>query len=345
MIVYKKMTRKTHIKSSGKTKPKTAPAYDLPENPIEFYISEETPVYEKERPFVMYYDDPAHSVRLLKGDCIEILNQARENSVDMIFADPPYFLSNGGITCHAGRMVSVNKGKWDKSRGVKENHQFTLDWLKACQRVLKPDGTIWVSGTTHIIYTVGFAMQEIGYKILNDIVWYKHSLQSKLSHKYLINSTEIFIWAAKNQKSKHYFDYQLMKKFNNGKQMRNLWSFTDEEEAKQVSIVKGLKDFASIIDKKRIKKYIVQRPTDLIKRIILASTKEDDLILDPFCNGSAIGIVTSLLNRKYLGIMLSNKSLLSIYVQTEPYVSKDMKLQSQSKKKFGQSKTVTYPWN
>lgn len=335
------MPGKMRIKSNNKAKRKTSHTYNLPENPIEFYISEETSTYKKERPFTIYYDDPAHSVRLLKGDCIEILNQARENSVDVIFADPPYFLSNGGITCHSGRMVSVNKGKWDKSRGVVENHKFTLDWLKACQRVLKPDGTIWVSGTTHVIYSVGFAMQELGYKILNDIVWYKHSLRSKLSRKYLINSTEIFIWAAKNQKSKHYFDYQLMKKFNNGKQMRNLWRFTDEEEAERVSMVKGLKAFASIIDKK----HIVQRPIDLIKRIILASTKEGDLILDPFCNSSAIGIVTSLLNRKYLGIMLSNKSLLSIYVQNEPYVSKDMKLQSQSKKKFGQPKTVIYPWN
>jgi len=339
------MPGKTHIKSSSKAKQKTAHTYNLPGNPIEFYISEETPVYEKERPFTIYYDDPAHSVRLLKGDCIEVLNQSRENSVDMIFADPPYFLSNGGITCHAGKMVSVNKGKWDKSRGVEENHKFTLEWLKACQRVLKPDGTIWVSGTTHIIYSVGYAMQELGYKILNDIIWYKRNAPPNLSCRYFTHSTEIVLWAAKNEKSKHYFDYQLMKKFNNGKQMRNLWRFTDEEEAEQVSIVKGLKDFASIIDKKRIKKYIVQRPTDLIKRIILVSTKEGDLILDPFCNGSAIGIVTSLLNRKYLGIMLSNKSLLSIYVQTEPYVSKDMKLQSQSKKKVGQSKTVIYPWN
>ena len=249
----------------------------------------------------------------------------------MIFADPPYFLSNGGITCHAGKMVSVNKGKWDKSKGVEENHKFTLEWLKACQRVLKPDGTIWVSGTTHIIYSIGFAMQELGYKILNDIIWDKYSVQSKHSRKYLISSTEIFIWAAKNKKSKHYFDYQLMKKFNNGKQMRNLWRFTGEEEAKQVNIVNGLKVFASIIDEKRIKKYIVQRPTDLIKRIILASTKEGDLILDPFCNGSAIGIVTSLLNRKYLGIMLKNKSLLNVYVQANSCVSKDMKLQSQPK--------------
>jgi len=134
-------------------------------NPIEFYISEETASYGykgTKKPFTIYYDDPEHLVRILKGDCVEILNKARENSVDMIFADPPYFLSNGGITCHAGKMVSVNKGKWDKSKGVKENYEFTLNWLKACQRVLKPSGTIWVSGTTHIIYSVGFAMQELG---------------------------------------------------------------------------------------------------------------------------------------------------------------------------------------
>lgn len=279
------MTRKRHIKSSGKTRQKTATAYDLPENPIEFYISEETPVYEKERPFTIYYDDPAHSVRLLKGDCIEILNQARENSVDMIFADPPYFLSNGGITCHAGKMVSVNKGKWDKSRGVKENHQFTLDWLKACQRVLKPDGTIWVSGTTHIIYTVGFAMQELGYKILNDIIWYKRNAPPNLSCRYFTHSTEIVLWAAKNQKSKHYFDYQLMKKFNNGKQMRNLW---------QIS--------APPAEEKKFGKHPTQKPVELLTRIILASTKENDLVMDPFCGSSTTGVASILLNRKYVGI-------------------------------------------
>lgn len=147
------MLKTTKNKNASRTtgvlkKPVT---YDIAENPIEFYISEKVASYgddEKKKPFTIYYDDPEHSVRLLKGDCIEILNQARENSVDMLFADPPYFLSNGGITCHAGKMVSVNKGKWDKSKGVKENHDFTLAWLKACQRVLKPNGTIWVSGTT-----------------------------------------------------------------------------------------------------------------------------------------------------------------------------------------------------
>jgi site-specific DNA-methyltransferase (adenine-specific) len=286
------MARKKQIKPGDKRKQKTAPSYNFPENPIEFYISEETPVYEKERPFSIYYDDPVHSVRLLKGDCIEILNQARENSVDMIFADPPYFLSNGGITCHAGKMVSVNKGKWDKSKGVKENHQFTLDWLKACQRVLKPDGTIWVSGTTHIIYSVGYAMQELGYKILNDIIWYKRNAPPNLSCRYFTHSTEIVLWAAKNEKSKHYFDYQLMKKMNHGKQMRNVWEIS-----------------APLAEEKKFGKHPTQKPVELLTRIMLASTKENELTLDPFCGSSTTGVAATLLNRKYVGIDLENEYL------------------------------------
>jgi len=184
------MTLKGNKKSTAKDK-KSKKAYALSENRLEFYVSEERASYGKKKPFSVYYDDTEHSVRLLQGDCIEILNQARENSVDMIFADPPYFLSNGGITCQAGKMVSVNKGKWDKSKGVRGNHEFNLEWLKACQRVLKPNGTIWVSGTTHIIYSIGFAMQELEYKILNDIVWYKRNAPPNLSCRYFTHSTEI----------------------------------------------------------------------------------------------------------------------------------------------------------
>src|SRR3990170_4278509 len=292
MFLCKKMTRKMHIKSSSKAKQKTAHTYNLPGNPIEFYISEETSAYEKGRPFTMYYDDPAHSVKLLKGDCVGILNQARENSVDAIFADPPHFLSNGGITCHAGRMVSVNKGKWDKSRGVKENHQFTLDWLRACQRVLKPDGTIWVSGTTHIIYSVGYAMQEFGYKILNDIIWYKRNAPPSLSCRYFTHSTEIVLWAAKNEKSKHHFDYPLMKKMNQGKQMRNVWEIS-----------------APPAEEKKFGKHPTQKPVELLTRIILASTKEKDLVLDPFCGSSTTGAAAIPLNRKYVGIDLEDEYL------------------------------------
>ena len=135
-----KINRVSKVK--GRAGFKKATVYNLPEDTLEFYVSDDTASYGKKKPFTVYYDDPKHSIRLLKGDCIDILNQARENSVDMIFADPPYFLSNGGITCHAGKMVSVNKGKWDKSKGVEENHKFNLEWLKACQRVLRLDGII-----------------------------------------------------------------------------------------------------------------------------------------------------------------------------------------------------------
>ncbi|MEW6739099.1 MAG: site-specific DNA-methyltransferase [Nitrospirota bacterium] len=296
-----------------KSEKKWSIIYKYTESPIEFYISEETVTYGdngKKKPFSIYYDNPAHSVRLLKGDCIEILNQARENSVDMIFADPPYFLSNGGITCHAGKMVSVNKGKWDKSKGVAENHKFTLEWLKACQRVLKPNGTIWVSGTTHIIYSVGFAMQELGYKILNDIIWYKRNAPPNLSCRYFTHSTEIVLWAAKNEKSKHYFDYHLMKKMNQGKQMRNVWEIS-----------------APPAEEKKFGKHPTQKPVELLKRIILASTKGDDLVLDPFCGSSTTGVAAVLLNRKYVGIDLEDEYLaVSVKRLKEAIVKKEHKL-------------------
>jgi len=290
----KSITNKPNNKIRFKTalKYKKITEYTFPTNSFEFYISEETATYGSKPPFTIHYHNPKHSIRLLKGDCVEILNQARENSVDMIFADPPYFLSNGGITCHAGKMVSVNKGKWDKSKGIEETHKFTLEWLKACQRVLKPNGTIWVSGTTHIIYSVGFAMQELGYKILNDIIWYKRNAPPNLSCRYFTHSTEIVLWAAKNEKSKHYFDYQLMKKINQGKQMRNVWEIS-----------------APTAEEKIFGKHPTQKPVELLNRIILASTKENDLVLDPFCGSSTTGVSSISLNRKYVGIELEDEYL------------------------------------
>lgn len=198
---------------------------------------------------------------------------------------PPYFLSNGGITCHAGKMVSVNKGKWDKSKGVEEDHKFNLEWLKACQRVLKPNGTIWVSGTTHIIYSIGFAMQELGFKILNDIVWYKRNAPPNLSCRYFTHSTEIVLWAAKNKKSKHYFNYPLMKSINKGKQMRNVWEMPAPRR-----------------EEKKFGKHPTQKPLELLDRIILSSSKEGDLVLDPFCGSSTTGVAAVSLQRKYVGI-------------------------------------------
>jgi site-specific DNA-methyltransferase (adenine-specific) len=303
------LKKRRNGKRGSLLKPKKDIKYAVPadEDKLSFYISEDTAPYEKQRPFSIFFDDPEHSIRLLKGDCIEILNQARENSVDVIFADPPYFLSNGGITCHAGRMVSVNKGKWDKSKGVKENHEFILEWLKACKRVLKPNGTIWVSGTTHIIYSVGFAMQELGYKILNDIVWYKRNAPPNLSCRYFTHSTEIVLWAAKSEKSKHYFDYPLMKKLNKGKQMRNLWQFSHGEEEQTVDNVWEISSPPPV--EKHFGKHPTQKPIELLKRIILASSKEGDLVLDPFCGSSTTGVAALLLKRKYVGMDLEEEYL------------------------------------
>src|SRR5205807_9408487 len=170
----------------------------------------------------LIFSDSARSLWLYQGNCLKLLDAIAvkypEGRFDCIFADPPYFLSNGGITCHAGRMVKVDKGDWDKSRGPELNHEFNLEWLRRCQRVLKPHGTIWVSGTHHVIFSIGYALQQLGYKILNDIAWEKPNPPPNLSCRYFTHSTETILWAAKNEKSKHTFNYQEMRKVT-GKQM------------------------------------------------------------------------------------------------------------------------------
>lgn len=239
----------------------------------------------KDIPQKPYLEDTKRHIILFHNDCFDILPKITENSVDMIFADPPYFLSNGGFTCHAGRKVSVNKGKWDISRGREENYLFTLRWLRECQRVLSPNGTIWVSGTSHIIYTVGYAMQDLGYKILNDIVWFKVNPPPNLSCRYFTHSTEIVLWAAKNKESRHYFNYDLMKKLNNNKQMLSLWSIK-----------------APGADEKKYGKHPTQKPLQLLQRIILASTKPEDIVLDPFCGSSTTGVAALKEKRQFIGI-------------------------------------------
>jgi site-specific DNA-methyltransferase (adenine-specific) len=175
------------------------------------------------------FEDLQHGIRIYQGDCLKILAAILENSVDLVFADPPYFLSNGGITCHAGRMVSVNKGDWDKSKGADANHEFNRAWLAACQRVLKPNGSIWVSGTSHVIYSVGFAMQQLNFKLLNDISWVKPNPPPNLSCRYFTHATETIIWAAKGKKSRHTFNYKRMKYLNSGKQMKSVWTIPPPE--------------------------------------------------------------------------------------------------------------------
>lgn len=239
-----------------------------------------------------YFEDKKHNIILFNENCFNILPDIPENSIDMIFADPPYFLSNGGFTCHAGRKVSVNKGKWDVSKGKEETYLFTLRWLRECRRVLKPNGTIWVSGTSHIIYAVGYAMQDLGYKILNDIAWFKINPPPNLSCRYFTHSTETILWAAKNKDSRYYFNYDLMKKLNNNKQMLSLWSIK-----------------APGAEEKKYGKHPTQKPLELLTRIMLASTKKGDIVLDPFSGSSTTGIAAFKEGRQFMGIELEEEYL------------------------------------
>jgi len=229
-------------------------------------------------------------IRLYHGNCLELLDAIAakypEGRFDAIFADPPYFLSNGGISCHAGRMVKVDKGDWDKSRGPELNHEFNTEWLRRCQRVLKPNGTIWVSGTHHVIFSIGYAMQQLGYKILNDIAWEKPNPPPNLSCRYFTHSTETILWAAKNEDSKHRFNYAEMKAVT-GKQMKTVWTMT-----------------APSGNEKEHGKHPTQKPVALIERCLLASTNEGDLVLDPFLGGGTTAIAAIKLNRGAVGIEL-----------------------------------------
>jgi site-specific DNA-methyltransferase (adenine-specific) len=237
------------------------------------------------------YRDDERGLWLYHGNCLELLDAIAakypEGRFDCIFADPPYFLSNGGITCHAGRMVKVDKGDWDKSRGPELNHEFNLEWLRRCQRVLKPNGTIWVSGTLHVIFSIGYAMQQLGFKILNDITWEKPNPPPNLSCRYFTHSTETVIWAAKNEKSKHHFNYDLMRQTNGGKQMKTVWTMT-----------------APGGDEKKHGKHPTQKPVALVERCILASTNEGDMVLDPFIGGGTTAVACVRRKRGCVGIEL-----------------------------------------
>ena len=253
--------------------------------------------YFSEGDFVLYH-----------GDCLEILKQLPENSIDMIFADPPYNLSNGGFTVHAGKRVSVNKGEWDKSKGFHADFTFHKKWIEACRKVLKPNGTLWVSGTYHSIYQCGAALQLLGYHVLNDITWFKPNASPNLSGRYFTASHETLIWARKDKKAKHTFNYKLMKEGDwpedvmksRGKQMRSVWGIHDAMVWSISTPPQKEKTFG---------KHPTQKPLALLERVVLASTNKGDLILDPFTGSSTTGLAAHKYGRKFVGIDMEKEYL------------------------------------
>ena len=238
-----------------------------------------------------YFSDADFS--LYHGNCLDILAGLPQNSVDLIFADPPYNLSNGGFTCHGGKRAPVDKGDWDISNGIEQDFSFHLSWIESCRRVLSENGTIWISGTYHSIYACGFALQQLGFHILNDICWYKPNAPPNLSARYFTASHETLIWARKNRNGRHTFNYDTMKGGDwpadplkkEGRQMRTVWSIPSPGRTE-----------------KKMGRHPTQKPCALLNRIILAGTNEGDTVLDPFTGSSTTGLAAHVLKRAYIGI-------------------------------------------
>ena len=238
-----------------------------------------------------YYKSPDRAFTLLHGDSFKLLCEF-DFKFSCIFADPPYFLSKGGISVQSGKIVSVDKGEWDKGKSQQEMMEFNIEWLGLCRDKLKDNGTIWISGTYHNIFSVATCLTELGYKILNVVTWAKTNPPPNISCRYFTYSTEFIIWARKSEKKPHFFNYDLMKQINGDKQMTDVW---------QLSAIARWE--------KSCGKHPTQKPLALLARIIMASTKPGEWVLDPFCGSSTTGIAANLLDRRYLGIDQEQKYL------------------------------------
>lgn len=239
-----------------------------------------------------YYKSANNDFTLIQGDCVETLSKFKFG-FDMIFADPPYFLSSGGISYQSGKIVCVDKGSWDKPMTIGDMDAFNLRWLSACRDHMKDDATIWISGTHHNIFSVQQQLIKLGFKILNIITWAKTNPPPNISCRYFTYSTEFIIWARKSPTVAHYFNYKLMRKLNGNKQMTDVWYLP--------AIAKWEKSCG---------KHPTQKPLGVLARLIQASTRPHAWILDPLSGSSTTGIVANLLGRRYLGIEREEEYLL-----------------------------------
>lgn len=231
-----------------------------------------------------FYKSPNNDFTLIQGDCVETLSKFKFG-FDMVFADPPYFLSSGGISYQSGKVVCVDKGDWDKPTTPEDLDAFNLRWLSAVREHMKDNATIWISGTHHNIFSVQQQLIKLGFKILNVITWAKTNPPPNISCRYFTFSTEFIIWARKSPKIPHYFNYDLMKKLNGDKQMTDVWQLP--------AIGKWEKSCG---------KHPTQKPLAVLARLIQASTEPNAWILDPFSGSATTGIAANLLGRNYLGL-------------------------------------------
>lgn len=253
--------------------------------------------------------------RVVQGDSLKLLEDLPDACVDLVFADPPYHLSNGGFTCKGGKRASVDKGAWDASQGLAADHAFQKAWLAAAQRVLKPSGTLWVSGTQHVIFSIGFALQELGFHLLNTVTWFKPNAAPNLACRTLTHSTELVIWAApkRHKQLLHTFNYREMKAENGGKQMRDVWQVPEAggEQVIWTLPVPGKSE-------KVHGNHPTQKPLSLLERVIRCSSSPGDVVLDPFSGSGTTGVAAVGLGRRYLGfereaeyVELSRKRILA----------------------------------
>lgn len=233
---------------------------------------------------IPYFKSTDRAFTLLHGDCVKQLKQF-DFKFDMIFADPPYFLSNGGISIQSGKVVCVDKGEWDKGGTPEYIDSFNRAWISECRNKLKDNGTIWISGTNHNIFSIVQILSELNFKILNVITWAKNNPPPNISCRYFTHSTEFIVWARKSAKIPHCYNYHIMKQINNNKQMTDVWHMP-----------------AIAPWEKSCGKHPTQKPLAILTRIILASTNKGAWILDPFTGSSTTGIAANLLGRRFLGI-------------------------------------------
>ena len=240
--------------------------------------------------------------KLICNDVLKALAKIESESVDFIFADPPYFLSNDGFSVKSGKAVSVNKGAWDKSLGFQSEIDFHEAWIRECLRVLKPNGSIAISGTYHSIYKCGYLLQKLDCRIINDITWFKPNGAPALAGRNFTASHETILWASKGKKAKHTFNYAISKSwdvsndkiYKFGKQMRSVWSIPSTPKREKSHGI-----------------HPTQKPFEVLRRLIAMCSSEGHVVLDPFCGSGTTGVACVILKRNFIGIDL-DKSYLEI---------------------------------